>query len=131
MDKKEKSPEQKLSQKKVEMNKNMFNFIKQLTNVSVQMPALNVPDPNAPDKYIPDYQLSGTATTSKEFNFKISIDNLVNDNNKHQVYILIDDQIKFKLNTNSELRFILENFQPSETILIQEPETIKTKKSNK
>lgn len=135
MEKKERTPEQKLSQKKVEMNKNMFNFIKGLTNVQPQMPATNVPDPNAPDKYIPDYKLIGKAITNKEFSFEITIDNFLNENNKHQVYFIINQEIKFKVNSNSELRFILENYEVPETITLPEPETItpaeETKQSKK
>lgn len=121
MDKKEKTAAEKTNTKMVQMNRNMFNFIKSVTGVNVQMPASNVPDPNAPESYIPEYEIQGTSTTNQEFKFKVIIDR--NDPELSR-YMVINDNIKFKVSVNSELRFVLENYQVPETISIPEPEAV-------
>ena len=129
METKEKTAEQKMDTKLVQMNKNMFNFIKQIDRVNVQMPATNLPDPNAPDKYIPRYIITGTSTTNQEFNFKLIIDQSTPDLNR---FLIINDQIKFQVSTNSDLKFVLTNYQVPEITnqetIITEPETKQNKK---
>lgn len=110
MEKKEKTAEQKAITKMAQMNKNMFNFIKMIAGVEVQMPTLNQPDPKNPDSFIPEYEIIGKATTNKEFEFKINIDPV----DDFQVYFTINNEIKFKLHNNSQLRFVIENYQVAE-----------------
>jgi hypothetical protein len=107
MEKKEKSAEDKSFLKMKQMNNNMFNFIKTIGNVQVQMPVLNTPDPTNPDKFIPEYEINGTSTTNKEFEFKIQIDPL----NDFQVKIYLGNETQLILHNNSQLRFVLENYQ--------------------
>ena len=107
MEKKEKSPVEKSLIKKSQMNKNMFSFIKTLTGIETEMGLLNQIDPKNPDKFIPEYEITGKTTT---FSFKI----IIAEEENHQVKIILDNEIKFNLNNNSQLRFVLENYLPQE-----------------
>ena len=112
MEKKEKSADEKILQKKNQMNKNMFNFIKTIPGVTPEMELKNQIDPKNPDKFIPDYDIIGTSTTNKEFKFKITIQ----PEDEYQVFISLNDDIKFKLSNNSQLRFVLESYQVTEKV---------------
>lgn len=129
MEKKEKTESQKLNIKIVQMNRNMFTFIKQIDRVNVQMPVLNTPDPNDPTNFIPENEIVGTSVTNQEFKFKLIIDKSTPDLNR---YLIINDQIKFQVSTNSDLKFVLTNYQVPETITPEtitiEPETNQKKK---
>ena len=129
MEKKEKSESQKLDIKIGQMNRNMFSFIKQIDRVNVQMPVLNQPDPNDPTGFIPQNEIVGTSVTNQEFKFKLIIDKSTPDLNR---FLIINDQIKFQVSTNSDLKFVLTNYQVPEITnqetIITEPETKQNKK---
>jgi hypothetical protein len=107
MEKKEKSATEKSLLKQKQMNQNMFKFIQTVPNVQVLMPAVNLPDPQHPDQYIPQYEINGKSTTNQEFDFKITIDEL----DDYSVHFIINETVDFKLHNNSQLRFVLENYQ--------------------
>lgn len=115
MEKKEKSIEEKILLKKNQMNKNMFNFIKTIPNVTPEMELKNTLDPKNPEKFIPDYDINGISTTNKEFKFKI----IILPEEDYQVIITINDDIKFKLSNNSQLRFVLESYLVTENVKVK------------
>jgi hypothetical protein len=112
MEKKEKSEVERILLKKNQMNKNMFNFIKTIPGVTPEMELKNQLDPKNPEKFIPDYDINGTSTTNKEFKFKI----IILPEEDFQVIFIINDDIKFKLSNNSQLRFVLESYLVTEKI---------------
>ncbi len=109
MEKKEKSSEEKSLIKRGQMNKNMFNFIKTIPGIDVEMGLLNQIDPKNPDKFIPEYEITGKTPT---FNFKISISEV----DDYQVSIKLGNDVNFNLHNNSQLRFVLENYLPQPQI---------------
>lgn len=107
MEKKEKSPVEKSLIKRGQMNKNMFSFIKTIPGIETEMKLLNEIDPKNPEKFIPEYEITGKTPT---FSFRI----IIVEEEEFQVKIILENEIKFNLNNNSQLRFVLENFQPQE-----------------
>jgi hypothetical protein len=109
MEKKEKSAEDKSLLKMKQMNNNMFSFIKSIPGMIPEMDLKNQLDPKNPDKFIPQYDIVGQTPS---FKFKI----IINPEEDFQVKIILENDITFNLDNNSQLRFVLENYLPQPKI---------------
>jgi hypothetical protein len=97
----------KIKRKLGNMNKNMFNYLKE-QGIKSTLTVTNKEelDSDNSSEFVPVYELIGTGKTNKSFKFKVLID----PEKEFEVIIVLNDLTKFKLENNSQLKFAVNNY---------------------